>query len=374
MPVWVRGAESAEILSPFPQKLAVAALGYSGSTGARGHHRPDRLFRQRRCAARRARQRGARQDRLHRPSHDADPGRLGLRPVRRAAAPGPDHRLARRARSAIVVRSIGTDHHRNPHTGVQYFTDGAQPIPAGALDRPRRRAAGPHPQARQAGDDAPDPGQRRRRDGGHSGNVIAEVPGRDPKPRRSCWSAAISTAGTSAPARSTMAPASRSRPPRPSTSWTPGARCARSASSGSAPRSRAASAARAYAKAPRPASATPSPAKAISAPTASGASPRKLIDDRSRRLRPTGRRARPARHRQERQGRSRRHRCRADDRGRRAVDLAQPGRHPLFRLPPHARRHARQDRSRPAPPECRRLDRRCSRSSSGGIEPEPKRR
>src|SRR5439155_22678731 len=36
----------------------------------------------------------------------------------------------------IVVRSIGTDHHRSPHTGVQYFTDGARPIPAGALSLP----------------------------------------------------------------------------------------------------------------------------------------------------------------------------------------------------------------------------------------------
>ena len=36
MPVWTRGAESAEILSPFPQKLAIAALGYSGSTGPAG--------------------------------------------------------------------------------------------------------------------------------------------------------------------------------------------------------------------------------------------------------------------------------------------------------------------------------------------------
>ena len=36
MPVWTRGAEGAEILSPFPQKLAVTALGYSGSTGSAG--------------------------------------------------------------------------------------------------------------------------------------------------------------------------------------------------------------------------------------------------------------------------------------------------------------------------------------------------
>ena len=36
MPVWTRGAESAEIVSPFPQKLVVAALGYSASTGPAG--------------------------------------------------------------------------------------------------------------------------------------------------------------------------------------------------------------------------------------------------------------------------------------------------------------------------------------------------
>src|SRR3954470_5319638 len=36
MPVWTRGAESAEIIGPFPQKLAVTALGYSGSSGPQG--------------------------------------------------------------------------------------------------------------------------------------------------------------------------------------------------------------------------------------------------------------------------------------------------------------------------------------------------
>ncbi len=37
MPVWVRGAEMAELTGPFhPQKLAIAALGNSGSTGADG--------------------------------------------------------------------------------------------------------------------------------------------------------------------------------------------------------------------------------------------------------------------------------------------------------------------------------------------------
>ncbi len=37
MPVWVRGAEEAWLTGPFlPQKLAVAALGNSASTGAKG--------------------------------------------------------------------------------------------------------------------------------------------------------------------------------------------------------------------------------------------------------------------------------------------------------------------------------------------------
>ena len=36
MPVWTRGTESAQILAPYPQKLAIAALGNSASTGLQG--------------------------------------------------------------------------------------------------------------------------------------------------------------------------------------------------------------------------------------------------------------------------------------------------------------------------------------------------
>jgi Zn-dependent M28 family amino/carboxypeptidase len=81
---------------------------------------------------------------------------------------------------AIVVRSIGTDHHRNPHTGIQYFTDGARPIPAGALSVPdaeqlvrilkRRLPVTMHLTL-----------VSERRENGQSGNVVAEVPGRDRK-------------------------------------------------------------------------------------------------------------------------------------------------------------------------------------------------
>ena len=61
------------------------------------------------------------------------------------------------------------------------------------------------------------------------------------------------------------------------------------------------------------------------------------------------------------------------DAGRRpARRRSEPGRHALLRPPPHPGRHARQDRPGPAPPECRRLDRGAG-GLSGGIE-EPKAR
>ena len=60
-------------------------------TGRR--HRPDRLFRKRRCLARCTGQRGSGQDRFHRPPHDARPGWLGLWSVRRAEASGADDRV-----------------------------------------------------------------------------------------------------------------------------------------------------------------------------------------------------------------------------------------------------------------------------------------
>src|SRR4028118_2406168 len=43
---------------------------------------------------------------------------------------------SRKGAVGIVIRSIGTDHHRNPHTGVQMWAAGVTPIPAGALSLP----------------------------------------------------------------------------------------------------------------------------------------------------------------------------------------------------------------------------------------------
>jgi carboxypeptidase Q len=179
MPVWTRGPESAAILSPYPQKLAVTALGNSASTGPQGvtgevvgfdseaefEAAPDEAVRGKIVFVSHA---------MPRTQDGSGYGYFGG-PRRQ----GPTV-ASRKGALAIVVRSIGTDHHRNPHAGVQQFADGVKPIPAGALAIPDaeqlqrilKRAKGPVTMhLTLMSQVAP----------GSSGNVIAEVPGRDPK-------------------------------------------------------------------------------------------------------------------------------------------------------------------------------------------------
>ena len=179
MPVWTRGAEGAEIVAPFPQKLAVAALGYSGSTGPEGITGQIAYFPT--VDALRAAPDSAVAGKIVFIDHHMMPAQDGSG-YGQFGAPrrqGPTIASLKGA-VGIVIRSIGTDHHRNPHTGVQYFTDGAKPIPAGALSVPdaeqlirilkRGQPVTMHLTL-----------VSRKTNGGHSGNVIAEVPGRDPK-------------------------------------------------------------------------------------------------------------------------------------------------------------------------------------------------
>src|SRR3954452_24965714 len=179
MPVWVRGAESAEIVSPFPQKLVIAALGYSGSTGPEGVTGQIAYFDS--VDALRLAPDSAVRGKIVFIDHHMMPAQDGSG-YGQFGAPrrqGPTIASLKGA-LAIVVRSVGTDHHRNAHTGVQYFTDGAKPIPAGALTVPdaeqlvrilkRGQPVTMHLTL-----------VSQSTEGGHSGNVIAEVPGRDPR-------------------------------------------------------------------------------------------------------------------------------------------------------------------------------------------------
>lgn len=179
MPVWVRGAESAAILSPFPQKLVIAALGNSASTPPGGlegelvgfdsltdlEAAPDSAVRGKIVFVSHA----------MKPTEDGSGYGIFGGPRRQ----GPSI-ASRKGAIAIVIRSIGTDYHRNPHTGVMTFAAGVRPIPAGALPLPDaeqvqrilKRARGPVRLRLQL--------ESRLLANQPSGNVIAEVPGRDP--------------------------------------------------------------------------------------------------------------------------------------------------------------------------------------------------
>ncbi len=173
----IRGAESAEILAPFPQHLVVNALGGSASTGPAGVTGEVVAF------------------------DNVDALRLAPDSAVRGKIVFVDHRMtatqdgigygqfgaprrqgptiaSRKGAIAIVIRSIGTDHNRTPHTGVMSFDNGATPIPAGALSVPdaeqvmRIIQRGKPVTMRLRLESRPIEGT--------SGNVIAEVPGRDP--------------------------------------------------------------------------------------------------------------------------------------------------------------------------------------------------
>lgn len=178
MPVWVRGEEKGEILAPFPQPLALTALGNSGATPARGIEAEVIGFPT--MAALEAAPAEAVRGRIvfvtHRMGKTQDGSHYGY--FGAARRQGPSVASAKGA-AAIVIRSIGTDSHRFPHTGVQAWAEGVKPIPAAALSNPdadqleRILARGQKVKIRLL----LTPRQIGTR---KSGNVIAEVPGRDP--------------------------------------------------------------------------------------------------------------------------------------------------------------------------------------------------
>jgi hypothetical protein len=175
--VWERGADSAEVVAPFPQALRLTALGNSGATPAAGLTAPVTFF-------------PTLNDLLMTPDGSLR-GRIAF--VSNAMQPTQDgssygsagsarfvgpNIAAKKGAAAIVIRSIGTDHGRGPHAGTTNFEAGVAPIPAAALsvadaENLERMVRGGQPvtlhltltprfvETRQ------------------SGNVVAEVPGTD---------------------------------------------------------------------------------------------------------------------------------------------------------------------------------------------------
>ncbi|PCG15815.1 MULTISPECIES: M20/M25/M40 family metallo-hydrolase [Sphingomonas] len=178
MPVWVRGEETAGIVAPVPHRLQLAALGNSGSTGPKGLTAEVVVFPTFNDLA--AAPDGSLAGKIayvgNAMQRTQDGSGYGANGAARFVGPSV---AARKGAAAIVIRSIGTDHHRLPHTGTTNFAEGQAPIPAAALsvsdaELIERLATRGQPirlhlllTPRQTGMH-------------ESGNVIAEVPGTDP--------------------------------------------------------------------------------------------------------------------------------------------------------------------------------------------------
>src|ERR1700689_5035555 len=134
-PAWIRGAESAEIVGSVPQHLAVTALGGSVATDANGVEAEIALFRtyDDLLAAAPGSLNGKIAVVTQRMVRAQDGSGYGAaNPIRRR---GPSE-AAKRGAVAYLLRSLGTDNHRLPHTGALNYEDAAPRIPAAALAIP----------------------------------------------------------------------------------------------------------------------------------------------------------------------------------------------------------------------------------------------
>ncbi|WP_152664025.1 M20/M25/M40 family metallo-hydrolase [Sphingomonas sp. SRS2] len=178
VPYWERGEAAAEIVAPFPQPLTLAALGNSGATPPKGLKAQVVGFDSIEAlqSVDPASIKGKIVFVTHRMAAAQDGSHYGPVGLIRRSGPSIASKLGA---AAILIRSIGTDNHRVPHTGSQNWTDGARPIPALALSNPdadqlERVLKRGQPVTIALKVTAKTAGTR------PSGNVIAEVPGRDP--------------------------------------------------------------------------------------------------------------------------------------------------------------------------------------------------
>ncbi|ANK13221.1 M20/M25/M40 family metallo-hydrolase [Erythrobacter neustonensis] len=181
MDTWVPGdIARARITAPFAQDLAVLPLGDSAATPVGGIEAEVVYFRT--VDDLRAAPAGSLKGKIafisHAMSRTQDGSQYGFAGPARWVGAGI---AASKGALATVIKSVGTDHHRNPHTGGTDFPDGVKPTPAGALSLPDAanlermfaRAAGKP--IRMKLELNP-----RRLGRTQSGNVVGEIVGRNP--------------------------------------------------------------------------------------------------------------------------------------------------------------------------------------------------
>jgi hypothetical protein len=135
VPHWVRGEESGEIVAPYPQPVHLAALGGSVGTPAAGIEAPVIEVLSLDAVARLDPAQVKGKIVFYNVSMKRTKDIAGYRdavPVRGAGASA----AAKLGAVAVLIRSIGTDHNRTPHTGAMRYQDGVEKIPAAALSNP----------------------------------------------------------------------------------------------------------------------------------------------------------------------------------------------------------------------------------------------
>ncbi|MDZ5647940.1 M20/M25/M40 family metallo-hydrolase [Nitrospirillum sp. BR 11828] len=132
MPGWRRGLERASLLSPMPQPIAVAALGASVGTGPEGLEAE--VVRFANLAELQAAPAGSLTGKIAYialpMARTQDGSGYGEAVAMRIAGPAA---AAKKGAVAVLIRSVGTDAHRLPHTGMTRYEEGVPKIPAGAI-------------------------------------------------------------------------------------------------------------------------------------------------------------------------------------------------------------------------------------------------
>ena len=131
-PVWTRHHETARIVSPFPQKLHITALGYSGSTDGEITAKVAGFASLEAMEAAPLEQTKGKIVFINYFTERSRTGEGYSNSVKVRYEAG---LLAKeKGAVAVLIRSIGTDSHRFPHTGVS--TLNKNPLPAAALSAP----------------------------------------------------------------------------------------------------------------------------------------------------------------------------------------------------------------------------------------------
>lgn len=135
MPSWERRKEEAAIVAPFAQPLTITALGHSVATPAEGVTAPVVRF-------------PTLQALIDAPmtglegkivfvdepmTRTQDGSGYGVAVKKRSGAA---NEAGKRGAVAAIIRSVGTDTHRNPHTGAMKYDEGVAKTPTAALSNP----------------------------------------------------------------------------------------------------------------------------------------------------------------------------------------------------------------------------------------------